>query len=252
MSPSTAFLKVQLREWELRTSRRYKKWRFYRYKSRRPEAERLELRSKWWASWKDAEGRVKDLKEQIKAKEKKYSIGWRSIQKVTPHLSNAKAQEIANALAPAFAQFNITTPRRAAMAVAQFAHESAGFRTTTEYASGAAYEGRKDLGNTQPGDGKRFRGRGYIQITGRHNYTNVSKALGYDFVKDPSDLAKPEWAAKASCWWWNNAGCNGFADRDDFKGLTRRINGGYNGLADRQTYYGRARQVAQYLVPKKR
>lgn len=252
MSPPLSFLKASLKKWERRLKGRREKHDFYHNESKRPDAERQKLATKWHKNVGGAEYWVARRRREIKAKEKKYSIGWRSIQKVAPHLSDAKAQEIADALAPAFAQFNITTPRRAAMAVAQFAHESAGFRTTTEYASGAAYEGRRDLGNTRRGDGVRFRGRGYIQITGRHNYTNVSKALGHSFVNSPGDLAQPKWAAKASCWWWNNAGCNGLADRNDFKALTRRINGGYNGLADRQIYYGRARQVAQYLVPKKR
>jgi predicted chitinase len=181
-----------------------------------------------------------------------YRLGWRSIRRVCPHLTTAQARTIADALGPAFRASGITTRRRAAMAVAQMAHESAGFRTTTEYASGAAYEGREDLGNIRPGDGRRFKGRGYIQITGRANYRAVSKALGHDFLARPADLAKPRWAAKASCWWWKNAGCNQIADRGDFVALTRRINGGVNGLADRRRYYRRARLVSPFLVPKRR
>jgi predicted chitinase len=79
--------------------------------------------------------------------------------------------------------------KRAAYILATAFHESDRFRTLTEYASGAAYEGRKDLGNTQAGDGKRFKGRGLVQITGRRNYTDWSKRLGVDIV------AKPELAA---------------------------------------------------------
>lgn len=186
--------------------------------------------------------------------ENRYAVrlGWRSIRRVCPHLSKARAQQIADALGPAFQKYGITTRRRAAMAVAQFAHESAGFRTTTEYASGTAYEGRADLGNVRPGDGPRFKGRGFIQITGRANYRAVSKALGVDFLADPKRLATPAYAAKASCWWWKNAGCNTIADRGDFVALTRRINGGLNGLADRQRYYRRARLVSPFLVPKRR
>lgn len=181
-----------------------------------------------------------------------YRLGWRSIRRVCPHLSVAQAKAIADALGPAFVAHGITTRRRAAAAVAQFAHESAGFRTTTEYASGAAYEGRRDLGNTHRGDGVRFKGRGYIQITGRANYQSVSKALGHDFVKHPTDLAQPRWAAKASCLWWMAHGCNQLADQGDFVALTRRINGGTNGLADRQRLWRRAKPVAAFLVPKRR
>lgn len=181
-----------------------------------------------------------------------YRLGWRSIRVVCPHLSAYEARRVANALGPAFHQYGITNRKRAAAAVAQFAHESAGFRTTTEYASGAAYEGRRDLGNTRPGDGKRFKGRGYIMVTGRTNYTALSKALGHDFVANPTDLAKPTWAAKASCWWWKAHRCNEIADSGDFERLTRVINGGLNGYPDRVRYWRRAKRVARFLVPKRR
>lgn len=181
-----------------------------------------------------------------------FRLGWRSVRHVCPNLTPAQARVVADALGPAFHKFGITTRRRAAMAVAQFAHESAGFRTTTEYASGAEYEGRRDLGNTHPGDGKRFKGRGYIQITGRANYGAVSQALGHDFLTHPGDLAKSAYAAKASAWWWKAHGCNELADRNDFLGLTRRINGGTNGLASRRVFYRRARLVSLFLVPKRR
>lgn len=181
-----------------------------------------------------------------------YRLGWRSVRYVAPNLSKAQAKVVADALGPAFHQFGITTRARAEAAVAQMAHESAGFRTATEYASGAEYEGRRDLGNTHTGDGRRFKGRGYIQITGRNNYRDVSRAIHHDFITHPSHLAWPKYAAKASCWWWAAHGCNQLADRRDFVGLTRRINGGYNGLADRQAYYRRARRVGRFLVPKRR
>ncbi len=77
-----------------------------------------------------------------------------------------------------------------------------------ELASGSDYEGRKNLGNTQPGDGVRFKGIGLIQITGRANYEKASKALGQDFINHPELLEQPEWAVKSACWWWSNAGLN--------------------------------------------
>jgi putative chitinase len=181
-----------------------------------------------------------------------YTIGPRSLRFVCPWLSKQRASELAPALGQAFYRHHITTPRRAAMAVAQMAHESAGFRTATEYASGAEYEGRRDLGNIHPGDGKRFKGRGFIQITGRTNYSAVSIALGHDFLIYPEKLAHDHWAAMASCWWWEAHGCNQLADRGDFTGLTRRINGGLNGLASRRAYYLRARAVGRFLTPRKR
>jgi len=181
-----------------------------------------------------------------------FRLGWRSIRFVCPHLSRDEARRIADALGPAFHDYGITTRKRAAAAVAQFAHESAGFRTTVEYASGAAYEGRRDLGNTRPGDGKRFRGRGYIQITGRSNFAQVSKALRHNFLAFPQHLSQPQWAAKASCWWWHEHSCNQLAEYGDFAALTRRINGGLNGYHDRVRYHRRARIVSRFLVPKRR
>jgi len=181
-----------------------------------------------------------------------YRLGWRSIRRVAPNLTKIEAQQIADALGPAFHQFGITTRARAAAAVAQFAHESDGFRTTTEYASGAAYEGRRDLGNTHPGDGARFRGRGYIQITGRHNYTAVSVATGHDFLERPTDLAEPRWAAKGSCWWWMSHQLNTLADQGQFEQITRRINGGLTGYPSRLAYWARAKRVSRFLVPKRR
>lgn len=181
-----------------------------------------------------------------------YRLGWRSVRHVCPNLTPAQARIVADALGPAFAAHGITTRRRAAMAVAQFAEESAAFTTTTEFASGAEYEGRRDLGNTHRGDGVRYKGRGYVQITGRSNYAAVSKALGVDFVKHPEALAQSAYAAKASAFWWQAHGLNQLADSGDFVAVTRRINGGTNGLAMREAYYRRARLVSAFLVPKRR
>lgn len=181
-----------------------------------------------------------------------YRLGWRSVKFVAPSLSSRQAKTIADTLGPAFQMYGINTRARAAAAIAQFAHESDGFRTTTEYASGGAYEGRKDLGNIYAGDGVRFKGRGFIQVTGRANYKAVSEALSHNFIENPKDLAKAQWAAKGSCWWWSRHGCNKLADSGDFVALTRRINGGTNGLADRQRYHRRAKVVSRFLVPKRR
>jgi predicted chitinase len=181
-----------------------------------------------------------------------YRLGWRSLRRVVPSLSATQAKTLARDLGQAMVEFDITTPRRAAAFIAQIAHESAGFRYREEIASGADYEGRRDLGNTRPGDGVRFKGRTFIQITGRTNYAAVSKALGVDFVAHPERLAHQVYAAKGAAWWWKTHGCNELADRGDFVALTRRINGGTNGLADRQRYWRRARLVGRFLAPKRR
>jgi putative chitinase len=135
------------------------------------------------------------------------------------------------------------TLRRQAHFLAQLAHESDGFRTTVEYASGAAYEGRRDLGNTQPGDGKRFKGRGLIQLTGRANYAEFGDALGVDFIASPDMAARFPYAALTAALYWRKRALNAAADADDIRGVTKKINGGYNGLAARQAYLKAAKRA---------
>ena len=144
-------------------------------------------------------------------------------------------------------KYGVTTTKRMAHFLAQIAQESGQLRYAQEIASGKAYEGRKDLGNTVKGDGVRYKGRGLIQITGRSNYNAVSKALGVDFVAHPEKLEEPEWAVASALWYWQSHGCNELADKDDSLAVTRRINGGTNGLDDRLRYLGRARQVFREL-----
>lgn len=165
------------------------------------------------------------------------------LQRIVPGLSDAKAREVAPHLNRAMAEANIHTPERKAAFVAQLAHESGGFQHMQETGSGARYEGRRELGNTQPGDGERFKGRGFIQITGRANYAAASRALGEDFVNHPERASTPENAARIAAWYWNSRGLNGLADRGDFRGITQRINGGQTGAADRAAFHARAVDV---------
>ncbi len=169
----------------------------------------------------------------------------KTIQQITGSTAE-RAEKYGDGLRQAMQKFEINTPARALAFLAQIGHESGGLKYNEEIASGSAYEGRKDLGNTQPGDGKRFKGRGFIQITGRANYTKVSEAMKTDFVANPELLSQPPWAAMASAWWWWNRGLNKDADEMDpskpisdpnnqavFKRITKKINGGYNGISDR-------------------
>jgi putative chitinase len=113
--------------------------------------------------------------------------------------------------------------------LAQIAHESDGFKTTEEYASGRAYEGRKDLGNVHEGDGERFKGRGLIQLTGRENYRKFGKRIGKDLEAYPEVVAKFPFAMMSAVDFWVMNGLNSLADRKDFLGVTKRINGGTTG-----------------------
>lgn len=139
------------------------------------------------------------------------------------------------AIEQACIRFGINTPLRVSHFLAQVAHESMTGRYMAEIASGRAYEGRKDLGNTQTGDGVRFKGRGLIQLTGRANYTAYSMALYGDLraVHDPAMVAQLPDAALAAGWFWARNSINALADRDDVRAVTRRVNGGFNGLDDR-------------------
>jgi putative chitinase len=162
------------------------------------------------------------------------------LRQIMPGLSEAKAQQYLPHLNRAMQEAGITTKPRQAAFLAQLAHESGGLRYMEEIASGAAYEGRRDLGNTQPGDGTRFKGRGPIQLTGRANYEAAGRALGLDLVNNPQQAASPEVGFRVAAWFWQSRGLNTHADQGNFREITRRINGGYNGLADREAYHRRA------------
>lgn len=125
----------------------------------------------------------------------------------------------------------------------QLAHESDEFKTVEEYASGKAYEGRKDLGNTQPGWGILYKGRGYIQITGYYNYRAFAADTSLDTVSNPQLLLQPDLAMLASQWYWNKHNLDVLALKDDVKGITKVINGGTNGLAHRIQCVNKFKQI---------
>jgi putative chitinase len=169
-------------------------------------------------------------------------------------------REILDALPAAFAEhfpvYQVNTPSRIAHFLAQCAHESGGFRYAQEL-GGAAYFKRlyednrrlaEKLGNTQPGDGARYHGRGIIQLTGRYNYRVFGAALGLDLESTPDLAAQPEIGARIALEYWKQKGLNALADADDIVEITRRINGGQNGLADRREYLATAKRIWPALV----
>lgn len=171
------------------------------------------------------------------------AIDASQLRQIMPNLSAERAQQMVPHLNRAMQEAGITTPKRAAAFLAQLAHESGQLRYFEELASGRAYEGRRDLGNTQAGDGMRFKGRGPIQLTGRANYEAAGRALGLDLVNHPELAARPDVGFRVAAWFWNSRGLNQLADRGDFDGITRRINGGQNGAADRRQFFARANEA---------
>lgn len=164
-------------------------------------------------------------------------------------LSNKEKPELVAPLVAAMNEFfplyEINTEQRVEHFLAQAAHEADGFRTLTEYASGDAYDTRTDLGNTpqKDGDGRRYKGRGIFQTTGRTNYAAAGKAMGIDALVHPELLATPRYAVWSACIYWKSRKLNALADKDDLRAITKKINGGLNGLADRQKYLERARNL---------
>ena len=173
-------------------------------------------------------------------------------------INENKAREILPGVINGLRESDCTNPNRIAMWLAQMGHESGGFVYTEEIASGAAYEGRRDLGNTHPGDGVRFKGRSWIQITGRHNFTQLSKWAFEQgavptptfFVDEPTKLSQIQYAGLGPAWYWTVArpDINALSDRRDLVTVTQRINGGQNGIQDRRNRYDRALALGNELL----
>lgn len=185
--------------------------------------------------------------------------------------TSSTANKYAKAIDDAMAEFNINTPARKAMFLAQIMHESGHLARVTEnlmysaerllvvfpkyfkslaeaqaYArkpekiASRVYGGRMGNGIEATGDGYKFRGRGLIQLTGKDNYVACGSGLGIDLLEDPTYLEKPEGAARSAAWFWAKNGLNKLADAGELTAITKRINGGTNGIEDRKRLYGLA------------
>jgi putative chitinase len=153
-------------------------------------------------------------------------------------------QAIGAAMATVFPADQINTDLRIAHFMAQTAEETGGYRWLVELGGPdyfAKYDGRADLGNSQPGDGYLFRGRGLIMLTGRANYEKYGPLVNLDLIGNPDLAADPAKAVAIAGAYWSALGLNGLADADDVIEITRRINGGLNGLIVRQAYLGTAK-----------
>lgn len=180
-------------------------------------------------------------------------ITLEQLKKIVPY-AGAKAGVFLVPLNDAMDEFGIDTPARQAAFIAQVAHESGSFRYVSEIASGMAYNGRKDLGNTKPEaisiaaqhgstPGPWWKGHGLIQVTGYDNHLACGTALSLDLLHQPSLLEQPVQACRSAAWFWKTHGLNELADAGDFERITRRINGGLNGQAERLAFWSEAKEV---------
>jgi len=181
-------------------------------------------------------------------------VDSQTMREVAPTFSGAPAASQAKIIAEAGAvlaatleSYDITSRLRIAHFLGQTCEESAGYRTTEEFASGREYEGRQDLGNTHKGDGPRYKGRGLLQLTGRANYADYGKALGVDLVNNPTLAAQPALSLKIACEYWKRHDINADCDRDDAQAVTRKVNGGLNGLSDRIAFTQKAKTAVARL-----
>lgn len=160
-----------------------------------------------------------------------------------------RARTHAKYITAAMDEFGINTPLRQAAFLAQVAHECGKFAFPSEIwgptEQQLKYEPPSELatklGNTQPGDGSKYRGHGWIQVTGRFNHREMGLYFGIDAENNPTILSEPEWAARTAGRFWKSRGLNELADTSSFVTITRRINGGTRGLKERQALYAQAK-----------
>ena len=167
------------------------------------------------------------------------SVQLKAIIGINVRYTDIQIADLVKNLNIVFEKYSINTVLRMSHFLAQVMHESCYFRYTKEIwgpkptAQQLTYEGRKDLGNIYPGDGFRYRGRSWIEDTGRDVYTRLSKEFGQDFVNNPDLLSQMPWCALASGSFWNDKNLNILADTDNPVAITKKVNGGLIGLSDR-------------------
>ena len=197
------------------------------------------------------------------------------LREIVPALGVEDAESMASALNPVLREAQIDTPLRQAAFMAQLAYETQGFSRFIEnlfyradrllevfgryftadeaqkYArqpekiANRVYANRLGNGDEGSGDGWRYRGRGFIQITGKDNYSEAGKSLNLDLVGKPELAADLKVGARIAGWYWTKYGLNSYADNRQFDTITKKINGGLNGLYERQAYYKKAKEVLQ-------
>jgi putative chitinase len=201
------------------------------------------------------------------------------LQACLPEAKKANLEKYVEGFNETFEHFEINTPERMAMFIAQTAHESGNFNAVEEnlnyqakallafwpkkfagvadeYArkpekiANRAYCDRMGNGNEASGEGYKYRGRGIIQLTGKDNYRACGKALGIDLVSEPDQVAKNPVAVLSAGWFWNTRKLNQWADKEDVVTVTKKINGGTIGLADRTAHFHHILEVLRLIHEK--
>ncbi len=174
------------------------------------------------------------------------------LKKVCPYADLAKLEALIPYLNQYMNFYQINSPQRVWHFIAQAAHETMSFNTLKELASGSEYEGRKDLGNTEHGDGVKYKGRGIFQTTGRFNYEKTSLNLFKDkrLIDKPELLEQPEWAVLSACFFWDSRKLNCLADQNNIRNITFKINGGLNGFNERKLFYNFCKEFigSEYFI----
>ncbi len=190
----------------------------------------------WDLGWEDTLEDDRDVYEEF--------LTESNLRQIMPGATTDDIRTYTSPINRVLYDFDIATSTRAAAFIAQIAHESGQLRYKEEMASGDAYEGRRDLGNVRPGDGRRYKGRGLIQLTGRANYRQAGQALNLPLEDDPLMVVRdPYLNAAVAGWYWQSRDINSAADRNDFQLVTRLINGGLNGYQDRLNYWERSKTI---------
>lgn len=173
-----------------------------------------------------------------------YPLTLEFIKKICPTAKTSIAIDFVKYFNIHADKYGVNTPLRICHFLGQVLHESAHLQTREEYASGKAYDTRTDLGNTPEvdGDGELYKGRGYIQLTGKINYRTVGKKLNLDLEKNPLLVLTPEVSMLVTFEFWKMKDLNKWADQDNIIEITRLVNGGKNGLAERISYCNKAKK----------
>jgi putative chitinase len=170
-------------------------------------------------------------------------IDAQQLETLCPHAKLDLLRSLATAMNAFFPEFGITTPLRICHFMAQAAEETDGLHTLHEYATGAKYEHRRDLGNVKPGDGKRYKGRGIFQLTGRANYRVYGALISAPLEDYPELAALPQMSVLVSCHYWKKKKIAVAADHDNVVRVTKLVNGGHRGLEVRKQYLAKAKKI---------